>query len=185
MLASIRHFGYPEGLEHQKKEQGSHPGDVKLTAWLPEDVRAECIVIIQAGRRIPEEVLVLRSLNPVIKDPAPGAVGGRRSPPDPRFGTGVELGSGHTPGQVNLARVSKTLTSERIPAEEPPPALLEIEPAGAFGDEDVLQPWMLRHPGARLQAVVTTQVIRDEEDVTARIVLLDELEQFNVIGGVT
>lgn len=57
MLSSIRQFGYPDGLEYQDKEKRGDPGDEELVSWLPEDVRMECLMIIQAGKRIPEEVL--------------------------------------------------------------------------------------------------------------------------------
>ena len=57
MLESIRQFGYPDGLEYQAKEQRSDPNDEELLSWLPEDVRTEALMIIQAGKRIPEEVL--------------------------------------------------------------------------------------------------------------------------------
>jgi Protein of unknown function C-terminus (DUF2399) len=57
MLESIRQFGYPDGLEYQAKEQRSDPNDEELVSWLPEDVRIEVLMIIRAGKRIPEEVL--------------------------------------------------------------------------------------------------------------------------------
>jgi hypothetical protein len=57
MLASIRQFGYPEGLEYQDRERRNDPDDEELVSWLPEDVRLECLTIIRAGKRIPEEVL--------------------------------------------------------------------------------------------------------------------------------
>jgi hypothetical protein len=57
MLASIRHFGYPDGLEYREKEQRNDPGDGELISWLPKNIQMECLRIIQAGRRIPEEVL--------------------------------------------------------------------------------------------------------------------------------
>lgn len=57
MLASIQQFGYPEGLEYHEKERRNDPGDEELVSWLPENVRMECLTMIQAGRRIPEEVL--------------------------------------------------------------------------------------------------------------------------------
>jgi hypothetical protein len=57
MFASIQQFGYPEGLEYHEKERRNDPGDEELVSWLPEDVRMECLTMIQAGRRIPEEVL--------------------------------------------------------------------------------------------------------------------------------
>jgi hypothetical protein len=57
MIVSIRQFGYPEGLEYQDKERRSDPDDEELVSWLPEDVRRECLDMIQAGKRIPEEAL--------------------------------------------------------------------------------------------------------------------------------
>jgi hypothetical protein len=57
MLDSIRQFGYPDGLEYQAKEQRSDPSDEALVSWLPEDVRTETLMIIRAGKRVPEEVL--------------------------------------------------------------------------------------------------------------------------------
>ena len=57
MLTSIRQFGSPEGLAYQDKERRSDPDDDELVSWLPEDVRRECLAIIQAGKRIPEEAL--------------------------------------------------------------------------------------------------------------------------------
>lgn len=57
MLQSIRLFGYPEGLEYDVRERRKDTGDEELIGWLPEEVRAECLPMIQAGNRIPEEVL--------------------------------------------------------------------------------------------------------------------------------
>jgi len=57
MLQSIQQFGYPSGLEYHTKERRNDPGDEELVDWLPEDVRKECMMMIQAGKRIPEEVL--------------------------------------------------------------------------------------------------------------------------------
>jgi len=57
MLQSVQQFGYPEGLEYQPKERRRDASDEALAAWLPEDVRVDVLKIIQAGRRVPEEVL--------------------------------------------------------------------------------------------------------------------------------
>lgn len=57
MLQSIRQFGYPNGLEYDARERRKAAGDEELIGWLPEDVRMECLLMIQAGNRIPEEVL--------------------------------------------------------------------------------------------------------------------------------
>jgi hypothetical protein len=57
MLQSIQQFGYPNGLEYDARERRKVPGDEELVGWLPEDVRAECLMMVRAGNRIPEEVL--------------------------------------------------------------------------------------------------------------------------------
>lgn len=53
--------------------------------------------------------------------------------PDPGLGPRVELRGSYAPSQVHLARIGKALTSQRVATKEPPPALLEIKPAGPFG----------------------------------------------------
>jgi hypothetical protein len=57
MLASVRQFGYPDGLEYRGKEQRNDPADEELVSWLPQQIQPESLRIIRAGRRIPEEVL--------------------------------------------------------------------------------------------------------------------------------
>jgi len=57
MLQSVQQFGYPNGLEYDIRERRKDSGDEELFGWLPEDVRVECLMMIQAGSRIPEEVL--------------------------------------------------------------------------------------------------------------------------------
>jgi hypothetical protein len=51
---------------------------------------------------------------------------------------------------------SETLSSESITAEKPPPAFLHIQPTGSSGDKDVMETWMLSHPGTGLSTGVTT-----------------------------
>ena len=130
---------------------------------------------------LPDQHLVLNSLNPVTKEPARVTMSFGRSSPDPGPGPSVELHGGHAPGQVDFTRVGKALTSKGIAAEEPPPALLQIEPAGTFRDEHVVQTWVVCHPGTCLQAVMTTEVVRNHEDVAGGIVGFDQFEQLDVV----
>ena len=125
---------------------------------------------------------MLRSLNPVTKGPAPVAMGRRRSSPDPRFGPRVELRGGHTPGQIDLTWIGKTLTSKRVATKDPPPALLQIQPARPFRNENMVDAWTIRQPGTCFQAAVATEIIRDDENVAGGIVGLDQFEQFDIIG---
>lgn len=96
----------------------------------------------------------------------------------------AELDGRHLHGSFNLIGIGKTLASEGIASKEAPPAFLEIEPACALGNEDVLEARMVCESDARLQAVMTTQVVGDDEEIAFRIVSLDVLEEFNAILGV-
>ena len=107
-----------------------------------------------------------------------------RPSPDPGLGTSVELRGRHAPGQVDLARVGKTLTGEGIAAKEPPPALLQIEPARSFGNEDVVDAGMFCQPSAGFQAVVAAEIICDKENVAPWIVGFDQFEQLDRIRRV-
>jgi len=78
----------------------------------------------------------------------------------------------------------ETLPSEGIAAEEPPPAFLQIQPAGSRGDKDVLEARMLGHPGACLSTVMAAKIIRDNKDVTPRIVSFDVLKESDIVRGV-
>jgi hypothetical protein len=62
MIESVRRFGHPEGMEYEGEEKKSHPNDETLVAWLPDDVRTEILAIIQAGKRIPEEILAQKEM---------------------------------------------------------------------------------------------------------------------------
>ena len=124
--------------------------------------------------------LVLSSLNTVTKESAIAAMILGWASPDPGVGSQVELSGRDTRGLLNLFGIGKTLPGERIAAEETPPALLQVEPAGPGGDEDVMDAWMLFQPGARLQAGVTAEIVGDDEEISSGIVSFDVGEQGNV-----
>jgi hypothetical protein len=96
----------------------------------------------------------------------------------------IELSGSNARGLFDLLRIGKTLTSERITTVEPPPAFLQIEPARAFGNEDVMQARMLSHPGARLSTVVAGEIVGNDVNVSAGIVGFDVLKQSNIVGRV-
>ena len=107
-----------------------------------------------------------------------------RPSPDPRLGSVVELGRGYLHRSLDLIRIGKALTRERIPAEEAPPALLQIQPTRPFRDEDLLETRMVYQPGAGCQAVMTAQIVGNDEDVAGGIVHFEHFQQCDVIGGV-
>jgi hypothetical protein len=104
--------------------------------------------------------------------------------PDPRFGSMIELCRRHASSLFNLIVVGKTLPGQRIAAKEPPPALLHVEPTCAFGNEEVLKTWVPFEPSARLQTVVATEIVRDDENIPFGIVGFDLFEEFNVVPGI-
>ena len=129
-------------------------------------------------------VLVLSSLNPVRKGTPIVTPGLGRPSPDPGLGAPVELGGGHASRLLDLLGIGEALPCERITSKETPPALLQVQPAGPGGNKDVLDARMPFQPGTRLQAIMTAQVVGDNEDIARRIVRLDVLEEFNGVLGI-
>src|SRR6516225_6947804 len=104
-------------------------------------------------------LVMLRSLKAITKEATVVTVILGRSTPDPRLGAPIELSGGDTGGLFNLISVGKTLSCQRITSKEAPPALLQVQPTGSFGNEDVMEPRMLSHPGTRLSTVVAGKVV--------------------------
>ena len=127
------------------------------------------------------DILLLCSLNPVIKEPAPSSGRLRRAPPDPGLGPCIELDRRHTGSLLNVRWPSKTLPSQSIAPEKPPPSLLEIEPACPRWNEDVMKPRMPFEPGARLQAIMTAQIIGNHKNVACRVIGFDVGKQGNIV----
>ena len=130
-------------------------------------------------------VLVLRSLKTVTKETAVVSRCLWRASPDPWFGSQVELSSRDAGSLLDFLGIGKALPSQRIAAEEAPPALLQVEPTGSSGDEDLMEAWMRFQPGAGLETVVTTEIIGDDEDVAGRIISFDIGQESDVLLGVT
>jgi hypothetical protein len=109
---------------------------------------------VWAPARVNKLPLVLRSLKDVYKASAVGTRFGLGPSPDPGPGTGVELGGGDPGGAVDLVGVGEVLPGQRLAPEDPPPAFLEVEPAGALGEEGVADAGMVFQPGPGALAVM-------------------------------
>ena len=96
----------------------------------------------------------------------------------------VKLSGGDARGLLDLISVGKTLSCQRIAAEEPPPTFLQVQPASSCGDKDMMEPGMFSHPGTSLSTVMTAEIICDKKDVTPRVVSFDVLQERDVVGGV-
>jgi hypothetical protein len=127
---------------------------------------------------------VLRSLKTIRKETAMMAMVLGRSSPDPRLGSMVELSRGNARGLLDFVWVGKALPGQGIAAEEPPPALLQVEPARSCRNEDLVEPWMLGEPGPRLSTAVAGEIVSDDVNVPVGIVGFDALKQSYVVRRV-
>ena len=107
-----------------------------------------------------------------------------RAIPDPGISSPVELSGRHASSLRNLIGVGKALSSKSIPAKEAPPALLQIEPAGSGGNEDMVNARVLGQPSAGLSTVMAAEIIRNHEDIPGRIVGFNVGQRGNVALGV-
>ena len=89
----------------------------------------------------------------------------------------AQRGSG---GVVDLPTVSERLTGEGFLAEQAPPRLLEGEPAGALGNEHLLDAWVGGEPARDGWALVAGEVVGDEVQVAIGVGRIDRIEQLEV-----
>jgi hypothetical protein len=85
--------------------------------------------------------------------------------PRPRSGALVELAARDPAGQGDLGGVGEALAGQRLAAKQPPPCLLQVEPAGALGDEHLPDPWVVDQPGLGGNTGMAGEVIGDHQDV--------------------
>src|SRR5437762_6555136 len=128
--------------------------------------------------------LMQRSLKGVYKASAVGAWFGLGPSPDPGPGAGVELGGGDPGGVGDLVGVGEVLPGQRLAPEDPPPAFLHVQPAGALGDEGVPDAGMVFQPGPGAFAVVAGEVVGDHVDGALGVGLLSPVEEVLVGGAV-
>src|SRR5215472_7531689 len=127
---------------------------------------------------------MLSSLKDVYKASAAGAVFGLGPSPDPGPGAVVELGGGHPGGVGDLVGAGEVLPGQRLAPEDPPPGFLQVEPAGALGDEGVPDAGMVFQPGPGALAVVAGEVIGDHVDHALGVGVLLQPEEVLVEGAV-
>src|ERR1700761_854806 len=127
---------------------------------------------------------MLCSSKGVHKASAVVAVLGLGSSPDPGPGAGVELGGGDPGGAGDLVGVGEVLPGQGLAPEDPPPAFLQVEPAGALGDEGVPDAGVAFQPAPGALAVVAGEVIGDHVDRALGAGVLGQLEELLVGGAV-
>ena len=82
-----------------------------------------------------------------VHEAAVGTVLGLGPSPGPGPGVGVELGGGHLGSVSDLIRTGEGLAGQRLAPEDPPPAFLQVQLAGALGGEGVPDAGMVLRSG--------------------------------------
>jgi hypothetical protein len=104
--------------------------------------RACCPILIARGGPRPwglirdrqqSAMLMLRSSNSVDEGAPSVARWQWGTAPDPWSGAGIQLGRGNPRGEGDLAGVGEALPGQGLAAEQPPPALLQVQPARLLG----------------------------------------------------
>lgn len=101
----------------------------------------------------------------------------RRSSPDSRLGSTVELAGGKVGGCLNLMVVREALAGKGIPPEDSPPSFNEIEPAGAGWHRLLMDAGMLMQPLPDRSTGMTREIVVDQIQVAFRIRSVDRIEQ--------
>jgi len=104
--------------------------------------------------------------------------------PTPRASAVVELLRRHARRAIDLLVGGEGLPGECGVPEEPPPRLLQVEPARAFGDGDLPDARVLRQPGQDRRAHVADEVVGDEVQLPLRIRRSERIEELEVADGV-
>ena len=96
----------------------------------------------------------------------------------------IELGRGESSDVGDIVGVSEGLAGKRFTAEDPPPALDEVEPSGAYRNEGLLNAGMRGEPVANGATAVAGEVVRDKVQISVRKGVRQRLERREVASGV-
>ncbi len=121
--------------------------------------------------------LMLHSSKRIYKMAAAVPLSRRRTAPDPRLGPRIELLSGESSGVVDLLGIAEVLPREGVPAEQAPPAFLQVQPARAGGQGHLFDAGVCAQPLPDRPAGVAGEVIHDEIQVARGVSLLKCLQQ--------
>ncbi len=104
--------------------------------------------------------------------------------PDPGMGVTIELSRRDPRGEGDLLTIGATLAGVRRAAQASPPRLDHVKPAGADGNEDLLDARMGRKPLPDGAARVTREIVGDEIQVALRVVAIKRTQQLPIAHGV-
>ena len=96
----------------------------------------------------------------------------------------VELLGSYPRGQLDLLRIGKALSCEGFSSKQPPPRLLEVEPARPYRDEDLLHSRVFLHPLSDGRTLVARKVVGDQVEVAFGVCLGNRFEQPQVSFGI-
>jgi hypothetical protein len=96
----------------------------------------------------------------------------------------VELVGSYPRGQLDLLRIGKALSCQGFSSKQPPPRLLEVEPARPYRDEDLLHSGVFLQPLSDGWTLVARKVVGYKVKVAFGVCLGNRFEQPQVSFGV-
>jgi hypothetical protein len=105
-------------------------------------------------------------------------------PPDPGMGVAIELARRDPRGEGDLLTICETVAGVGGATKAPPPGLNHVQPAGANGNEDLLNAGMGGEPLTDGAAGVAREMVGDQIEVPDRVVLINRLKRLEIAGRV-
>jgi hypothetical protein len=96
----------------------------------------------------------------------------------------VELLGSYPRGQLDLSSIGKALSCQGFSSKQPPPRLLQVEPARSHGYENLLHPRVFLQPLSDGRTLMARKIVSDQVKVAARVCLGNRFEQPQVTFGI-
>lgn len=89
------------------------------------------------------------------------------------------------PGRVrDLVSIGERLPDQCLASEQTPPRRLQVQPAGAFRDTDLMHARMRRQPFLYRLAGMARQIVGDQRQITLRVGGVDGVQQPQIADGI-
>jgi hypothetical protein len=130
------------------------------------------------------DCLVLRSSKVVNKRSPTMPMRSRRTTPHPGSCSMVELLGRYPRGQLDLPRIGEALSRQGLSSKQPPPRLLQVEPARPYGYKNLFHPRVFLQPLSDGRTLVAGKIVSDQVKVAGRVRFGNRFEQPQVSFGI-
>src|SRR5215212_818706 len=127
---------------------------------------------------------MLRSSKAVDKRSPPMPRWSRQTTPNPGSCSVVELLGSYPRGRLDLSSIGEALSCQGFSSKQPPPRLLQVEPARHHGYENLLHPRVSLQPLSDGRTLMARKVVSDQVKVAGRVCFANRFEQLQVTFGI-